>query len=64
MTVQEIINALIGVPGSVGIEIVDADGIAAELIGIKITQSNGTIYAEAAIDRKLLADDETAVEAV
>lgn len=62
MTVEQIINALIGVPGTVEIEIVDEDGVAAELIGIKITHSHGGTYGEAAIDRKMLADDETAVK--
>ncbi len=60
MTVQEIINALIGVPGKVEVEIVDADGIAANLTAISITQSNGVTYAEGKVDRFLLADDESA----
>lgn len=63
MRVREIIEALIGVDGNVELEIVDDDGIAAELTSIKFTQSNGITYGGATIDRKLLADDETAVKA-
>lgn len=62
MTVGEIIVALIGVDGNIEIEIVDEDGIAAELTEIKFTPSLGRIYGEGLIDRKMIADDETAVK--
>jgi len=61
VTVQEIITALIGVPGNVEIEIVDDDGVAAQLTAIKITSYSGILYGEAVIDRKMVADNETAV---
>ena len=57
MTVQEIVIALIGIPGRVEVEIVDSDGIAAELLGIKVTQSNGATYVEALIDEKIMLPD-------
>lgn len=62
MRVREIMEALVGVPGDLEIEIVDADGIAAELLKITVTSSYGSLYGEALIDRKLIADDETVVK--
>jgi len=61
VTVEEIITALIGVPGNLEIEVVDDDGIAAQLTAIKITSYSGILYGEAVIDRKMVADNETAV---
>jgi len=61
VTVEEIITALIGVAGNLKIEVVDDDGIAAQLTAIKITSYSGILYGEAVIDRKMVADDETAV---
>jgi len=61
VTVEEIITALIGVPGNLEIEVVDADGIEAQLTAIKIQSYRGILYGEAVIDRKMVADDETAV---
>ena len=62
MRVAEIINALIGVPGDIEIEVCDDAGIAAEMLRIEIKQSNGNTYGVAVIDREILADDETAVK--
>lgn len=58
MTVREIIDALVGVPGDVEVEVCDCDHIASALLSIEVTQSNGVTYAAAFIDRKLVADNE------